>query len=507
MNTKKLLPLALVLLCSFSLFARGKSADSGSAAGSGNVRELRYGFISEPSTLDPLSPSNTADGRSILFNVFEGLVRVEPDGGLQPAVASAFAVEQGGLVYRFTLRQGLRFHNGQAVTVEDVKFSLDKAIEAKYQGLVDQVERVETPDSSTIIITLKAPDVEFLPFLTISVVPANNLDREHKPIGTGPYSIESYTPQQSLVLKKNPGYWKPGFPKLDKVTIVFLADSDALLLSLRGGNIDGATVTGPLVEQLGTTNFDVFSSYSNSVQLLALNNSVKPLDDIRVRQAVNYAVDVQEIVDTAFYGRGEASGSPLIPGLAKYYNKDLVNPYPRNVERSRALLREAGLANGFPLEITVPSNYTMHVDTAQVLVNQLEQVGIKATIRLVDWATWLADVYRGREYAATVISLDAPNSSPRTFLSRYLSTGGSNFVNFKNADYDRVFNSILSEIDETKRIALYRDAQKIISDSAASVYIQDIYGFKVFPRGRYSNLLNYPLYVIDFASITPVTPK
>ncbi|MDR2376751.1 MAG: ABC transporter substrate-binding protein [Treponema sp.] len=497
MKTKKALFLIITLALTpvLSLFGRGSSEAP-------RTLELRYGFSSEPATLDPLDPSNTADGRSILFNVYEGLVRPEPDGDIKPAVASSYAIEQGGLVYRFTLRQGLRFHNGEAVRVGDVKFTLDTAIAAAYQGFT-QIEKVETPDDSTIVITLKTPDVEFLPYLTIGIVPANNTDREHNPIGTGPYRIESYSTQQSLVLKKNPAYWRSGFPKLDKVTIVFLANSEALLLSLRGGNIDAADITGSQVDQLNDADFDIFPGYSNAVQLLALNNDVKPLDDIRVRQALNYAVDIPEIINTAFSGRGEASGSPLIPGLAKYYNRELVNPYPSNPERARTLLREAGLAEGFSLEITVPSNYTMHVDTAQVIVNQLAQVGIKAEIRLVDWATWLSAVYRGRNYQATIISLDAANSSPRMFLSRYLSTGSSNFINFRNADFDQVYQAGLSEIDEAKRIALYQEAQKIISANAASVYIQDIYHFRVFPKGRYTGILNYPLYVTDFASITP----
>ncbi|MDR1443840.1 MAG: ABC transporter substrate-binding protein [Treponema sp.] len=491
----KKLALVLLVLVPCFLFAGGRAARSGNL-------ELRYGFTSEPATLDPLDPSNTADGRSILFNVFEGLVRLESDGDLSPAAASGYTMEQGGLVYRFTLRQGLKFHDGTPVTVEDIKFTLDQAVAAQYQGFI-QIATVETPDAATIVITLKAPDVEFLPYLTIGVVPAGNTDRENNPIGTGPFIIESYTTQQNLVLKKNPNYWKPGFPKLDKVTVVFLADSEAVLLSLRGGNIDAAEVTGSLVDQLDGADFDIFSGYSNSVQLLALNNDVKPLDDIRVRQALNYAVDRQTVIDTAFSGRGELSGSPLIPGLAKYYNRALVNPYPHNPERARALLREAGYAEGFPLEISVPSNYTMHVDTAQVIVNQLAAVGVRASIRLVDWATWLTDVYRGRSYQATIISLDAANSSPRMFLSRYLSTGGSNFVNFKNPAYDRVYQASLTETNEAKRIALYREAQQIISDNAASVYIQDIYSFRAFPKGRYTGILSYPLYVTDFASITP----
>jgi peptide/nickel transport system substrate-binding protein len=463
--------------------------------------ELRYGFTSEPATLDPLSPANTADGRSILFNVFEGLVRPAPDGTLEPAVAEAYRIEQNGLVYIFTLRRGLKFHDGTAVSPEDVVFTLNEAIGAGFSGFT-QIEKVDLTPAGEIRITLKAPDPEFLPYLTIGVVPGNNPDREKNPIGTGPFSIQNYTPQRSLTLVKNPDYRKPGTPILDRVTIIFLADSNAQLLALLGGNIDGAaTLTGPVVDQLDPNRFDIVPGPSNSVQLLALNNGVKPLDDLRVRQAINYAVDVPEIIDTAFYGRGEPSGSPLIPGLSYYYESSLANPYPADPARARQLLAEAGYGNGFSLEITVPSNYTMHVDTAQVLVNQLRKIGINPSIKLVDWATWLSDIYRGRQYEATIISLDGNNTSPRSFLSRYLSNAGSNFLNFKSDAYDRVYREAQIEGDEAKRVALYQEAQRIISENAASVYIQDIRSFQAFPRGRFAGVVHYPLYAVDFSTM------
>jgi peptide/nickel transport system substrate-binding protein len=404
-------------------------------------------------------------------------------------------------VYVFKLREGVRFHDGSVLNSGDVKFTLDTAAGAGFAGFT-QIEKVETVGENAVRITLKSPDPEFLPYVAVGIVKAGSTDREKTVVGTGPYRIESYAAQRSLTLRKFADYWRKDLPHLEKVTIVFLADSDALLLGLRGGSIDGASVTGSIAHQLDPGQFDIVPGYSAAVHLMALNNGVKPLDEIRVRQAINYGVDLQEIIDTAFYGSGEPSGSPLIPGLAEYYERSLTDPYPADPGRARALLAEAGYGGQrLPLEITVPSNYTMHIDTAQVIAGQLAKIGIDVQIKQVDWATWLSDVYRGRKYQATIISLDANNVSPRSFLSRYQSAGGSNFMNFKSDDYDRVYRAALAEADDTRRAALYKEAQRIISADAAGVYIQDIYYFKAFRGGAYGGALNYPLYVVDFASM------
>jgi peptide/nickel transport system substrate-binding protein len=490
---------------------QGKAQQQGPAA------ELRYGFTTEPATLDPLSPANTADGRSILFNVFEGLVRPDTGGRLLPCLAESVAVEpvagEPGRLYIFKLRENVRFHDGSPLTAADVKFTLDTAAAANFVGF-SAIEKIETGGDYDIRITLKHSDPEFLPYLTAGIVKADSTDRDKKAIGTGPYYIESYNIQQSLVLKKFADHWQAGGPHaegphtegpyLDKVTIVFFADSDALILGLHGGSIDGASLTGALAQQLNPDQFDILHAYSAMVQLLALNNAAAPLNDIRVRQALNYSIDIQAIIDTAFYGKGEPSGSPIIPGLAVYYEQSLADPYPLNREKAMSLLAEAGYGEGgrkLSLEITVPSNYTMHVDTAQVIADQLAKTGIDVSIKLVDWATWLSDVYRGRNYQATIISLDSSFVSPKGFLFRYYSDERSNFFNFANADFDRIYDMILVETSEEKRIALYKEAQRIISANAANVYIQDIVEFKVFRAGVYGGVLNYPLYVHDFASM------
>ena len=470
------------------------------------ARELRYGFTTEPASLDPLSPKATADSRSILFNVFEGLVKPDTSGMMQPCIAESWTIEHGGLVYYFNIREGVRFHDGSVVTPADVKFSLDTAGALGFGGFNNILGTAISGDNQ-IRVTLKSPDPEFLPYLTIGIVKAENEDREKNIIGTGPFFIESYTAQRNLVMKKFNDYWQRSLaepvdlPHLEKVTIVFFANNDALMTALRGGGIDGASITGSMSAQLNHKRFDVFNNYSASVHLMALNNAASPLDDIRVRLAINYGIDIQGIINTAFFGVGIPSGSPIIPGLSAYYEDSL--DYPYEPETAKALLSEAGFGSGrrLELEITVPSSYTMHVDTAQVIAGQLEKIGVDVSIKLVDWPTWLSDVYQGRNYMATIISVDSAVVSARSFLSRYQSTNSSNFFNYRSAEFDDLYNAILAETDDTRRIQLYKEAQRVIARDAANVYMQDILYYRAFRGGAYSGVLNYPLYVTDFAAI------
>jgi len=480
------------LAISILLSCTGKERDT--------LSELRYGFTTEPTTLDPLNPANTADGRSILFNVFEGLVKPNIDGTFMPCIAESWEIEQDSLVYNFTLRKNVLFHDGAPVTPADIKFSLDTARNANFTGLTN-IDEVRITPENQISVILKSADPDFLPYLTIGIVKAETEDREKTITGSGPYYIESYAPQRNLVLRKFGKYWQKDIPHLDKITLVFFANYDTLMVALRGGSIDGTFITGSMAAQLDKNQFDIFNNRSAGVQLLALNNASGPLNDIRVRKAINHGIDVQGIIDAAFFGQGTPSGSPLIPGLSVYYQDSL--SYSYNVQTAVDLLSQAGFnnTNKLALEITVPSNFTMHVDTAQVIADQLEKIGVNASIKLVDWPTWISNVYIGKQYQATIITLDSSSVSPRGFLARYHSQAADNFINFNNADFDGVYSAALSQTDLSERIKLYKEAQKIIADNAASVYIQDILYFITLKGGVYGGALDYPLYVIDFASI------
>jgi peptide/nickel transport system substrate-binding protein len=480
---------------------------TGCVKSTGKAGELRYGFSSEPKTLDPLDMAgNTADGRSILFNVFEGLVKPDTTGQFLPCIAESWAIEQGGLIYNFLIRDNIFFHDGAILTAADVKFSLETAISLNYIGL-DIIEEVKITGDNIVTVTLKVPDPEFLPYMTVGITKNGHDNRARNAIGSGPFYIESYRSQRNMILKKFDKYWQRllpepnNIPYLDKVTILFYETYDTMVLALRGGSIDGANVTGSFAAQLDRGHFDIFHNYSNAVQLLALNNTSPPLNDLHIRRALNFGIDIQNIIDSAFFGMGSPSRSPIIPGLSVYYENSDIFPY--DPEKAKELLGHSGYNNDnrLSLEITVSSNYTMHVDTAQVIADQLSKIGINTLIKLVDWDTWLSDVYRNHNYQATIISLDSVVASPKSFLSRYHSNSSSNFINFNNPDFDKIFDSILVESNEERRTNLYKEAQRSIIENAASVYIQDILYYKAFRKNAYGGVLNYPLYVVDFSNI------
>lgn len=479
----------------------GTTAAATTAAAAANIKKggsIVIGLQTEVDHLDPYQ-ATSADTRSVLFNVFEGLVKPDKDGNLVPAVAESLPViSADAKTYTVKLRSGLKFHNGANVTAEDVKYSLDTAVGLKIAGLAN-ISAVEVVDPTSVKITLKAADNNFTPYLTMAIVPKDYKDQNTKPVGTGPFSFVSFTPQQSLVLKKNATYWQKDLPHLDQVTYKFFSDTNALLLGLQGGSVDVTSVDNNTSKQVGS-NFKIVQANSNAVQQLNLNNSVKPFDNIKVRQALSYAIDPDEIMNTVNFGKGTRVGTPVIPGLKAYFDDSLTNAYKKDTAKAKQLLSEAGFPNGFNLTISVPSNYQVHVDTATVIVNQLKTIGVNAQISLVDFPTWLSKVYTGREYQATIISVDGSNLSPQSFLSRYVSTATNNFFNYKSAEFDALYAKAVNETDKAKQIDLFKQTQQQISKDAANIYIQDIASFVALKNGL-EGYTPYPLYVFDVSTL------
>ena len=455
---------------------------------------------------DSLDPHKTvkAGTREVMFNVFEGLVKPTPDGDLTPAVAESYTVSEDRLTYTFTLREGVKFHNGDTVTAEDVVYSINRCAAATETGIV-QVEAfsvirsIEAVDERTVTITIAEPSNEFLSYLTVAVLPADYDQQDTAPIGTGPFKFVSRAAQDSVVLEKFEEYW--GAPAyLDKVTLKIIENADSLMMSLQSGAIDLCShLTSTQVAQLGD-DFNVAEGTMNLVQAMYLNNAEKPFDDVRVRQALCYAVDKQAIIDIAFDGYGSPIGSSMYPAFGKYFDDSLTNYYTKDVEKAKALLADAGYPNGFEMTITVPSNYKPHMDTAEVLVQQLAEIGVKATIQPIEWESWVSDVYAGRQFQSTVVGVDASTMTARALLERFTSTYGKNFINYNNAEYDALFQQVLSSSNDAEQTALYKQMERNLTENAANVYIQDLADLVAVRKGL-EGVTFYPIYVLDLATI------
>ena len=454
---------------------------------------------------DSLDPhlAVAAGTKEVMFNVFEGLMKPTSTGDLTPAVAESYTVSEDRLTYTFTLREGVKFHNGDEVTAEDVVYSISRCADTTDgTPLVEAfsvIQSVEAVDARTVAITISEPSNEFISYMTTAILPAGYDQQDTAPVGTGPFKFVSRAAQDNIVLEKFDEYWGT-LAYLDKVTFKIMENADSLVMSLQSGAIDLCShLTSTQVAQLGD-DFYVAEGTMNLVQALYLNNAEKPFDDVRVRQALCYAVDKQGIIDLAFDGYGSPIGSSMYPAFGKYFDESLTNYYTKDVEKAKSLLADAGYPNGFEMTITVPSNYQPHIDTAQVLVEQLKEIGVTAKIELVEWGTWVSDVYAGRQFQSTVVGVDASNMTARALLERFTSDYAKNFINYNSADYDALFQQALTTYDDAEQTAIYKAMEKNLTENAANVYIQDLADLVAVRQGL-EGVTFYPIYVLDLSTV------
>lgn len=491
MKKKQLLSGVMALLLSASLCACGGSktaegtsetaGESSEAETSNTLSEgtpvpggsVVYGMTQDLASLDPHVDTD-AGTRDVVFNLYEGLVKPTSDGGFIPAVASDYIISDDAKTYTFTLRDGITFHDGTPVTIEDVKYSIDRyaEIQGESSAFSSLVDSVEVQDDKTLVVNLKESYSEFLPMMTIAIIPQSNEDPAGNPIGTGPFKYVSYTPGQNLELEKYDGYWQEGVPSLDSVEFKFIADVDTAFVELQAGTIDILKyLTSAQAETLGD-DYNIVQGSMNLVHAMYLNSAYEPLSKTEVRQALCYAVDRDAINNFIFGGKSHIIGSHMIPAMSKYYEPEAETVYSYDPEKAKELLADAGYADGFDLEITVPSSYSQHVDSAQIIADELSQVGINVTLNQVEWSTWLQDVYKGGNFQATVIGFDG-TLAPSDWLKKYVTDDAKNFMHYSNTEYDDVFNTAYTTVDDDVKVENYKKAQMILAEDAAAVYIED----------------------------------
>lgn len=473
-------------------------------------KDAKYGgkvVVGVQQDIDSLDPhkATAAGTKEILFNIFEGLLKVNENGSLICAVASDYSVSEDGLTYTFTLRDNVKFHNGSNVTAEDVKYSLERA-----SGLLDgtplisslkTLKSVDIVDEHTVQVTTESANLELIYSFTTAIIPKGSGEAEgSNPIGTGPFSFVSYKPQEGLVVKKNPDYWQEGLPYLDEVNFKIVSGADSALLELKGHSIDlYSYLTDSQAAELAN-DYQILAAPSDALQALFLNNAEAPFTDVRVRQAVCYAMDRDLANEFVTGGNSAIISAPMLPTLKDYY-EDLNGIYGTgaNVEKAKQLLTEAGYPDGIEFSVKVPSNYEAHVQTAEVLADQMKAANINLKIELVDWNTWLEDVYKGRKYVATLCAITS-DMTPSYLMVRFQSGHGKNFINFASTAYDEAYQKAEKSMKLDEKAGFYKQAEKIFVEEAGTAFIQDP-PITIALNKDLAGYKFYPIYVQDMSTV------
>lgn len=421
----------------------------------------------EPSNLDIRRTSGAALEQALVDNVYQGLVTRDgdDDNTIVPALATDWTVSSDGLTYTFTLRQGVTFHDGSALTADDVVSSLQTAKDdATIQNSADLagVSSVTSPDPTTVVITLAQPNIDFLFALTgrAGLIFKNNdaTNFQNSTNGTGPFTVSSWNTGQSLVLSRNDAYW--GDPAgVAEVVLDYIPDQSAAINAALSGDVDVALEIDPELQgQLdGTGDFRIESGLTTDKGTLAFNNTRAPLDDQRVREALRLSIDHQALIDTL--GAGQTLSGP-IPPLDPGY-EDLSGDIAYDPDRARELLAEAG-AEDLTLTLTIPSVYPTSIPT--FLVSSFADVGVTLKVESVDFPTWLQNVYTNRDYDLSFVR----HVEARDFGNW---ANPSYYFGYDNPEVQSLYTRALATTDEQQSSDLLAEAARIVAEEDAADWL------------------------------------
>jgi peptide/nickel transport system substrate-binding protein len=430
------------------------------------------GMTLEPTGLDPTAGAASAIGEVVHYNVLETLTKIQPDGTIAPLLAQSWSVTPDNKTWAFKLRAGVRFHNGEPFDASSVKFSFERAVAPgsvnKDKAVFNNIAHIATTDEHTVILTLKNPNPDFLFQLgqtTASIVdPKSAATNNTQPVGTGPYRLESWNKGSSVVLTRWDGYRDAKAVKLKRVTIRFIGDAAAQVAAMLSGDVDAfprVAAARSLAQFQNDKRFQVLIGGSRSKTILAINNKRKPLDDVRVRRAIAAAIDRKAVIEGAADGFGTPIGSFYVPGAPGFVDLTAVNAYDPN--RSRALLKEAGVA--LPLELSIklpPTPYARQ--GGEVIAAQLSKVGINAKLENVEWAQWLSGVYGQKAYDLTVIAHVEPLDFGNFVRPNY-------YWGYESPKFNELWEKINTTADVAQRNKYLAEAQRLVADDAVAAYL------------------------------------
>jgi len=433
---------------------------------------ITMGLTGEPPTLEPAVNSGTPQ-RSVKLLVYRGLFNYGPSGRPVAELAQGYAVSGDGKTYTIKLRNA-KFQNGDPVTPEDVAFTFERILDPKtgatFSGVLGVIDSVKAVDASTVQFVLKGPTAPFIDYLALpeSVIVSkkwvqlqgDNLGRF--PMGAGPYRFVRWDRGQRIVLEAFGGYYKPGLPKTRQLVFQFYPDDTARVNALRAGDVD--LIEYVPWQSIPTLRSDQrFTLYAGTGPFMGIifNTTYKPFADPRVRQAFAYAIDRKAILNTAFSGQGRPIfGMPMIPSMVGY-SKAFDAYFKYDPQKAKALLAEAGYANGFQARLLATSQYAFHEQTAVAIAAELKKLGVTVQLDLPDWATRLQKNLKG-DYDFLVVGTAGDITDP-DFLADYYASGPirlNNAPGFSDPELDRLLQQGREATDPKARNQIYVQLQQ-----------------------------------------------
>ena len=432
---------------------------------------ITLGVALEPPHLDPTAGAAAAIDEIVYANVFEGLTRIDRNGAVLPALAESWEISEDGKTYTFKLRENVRFHDGTTFDAEDAKFSLDRAraddSTNAQKGLFAAIDTVEVVDPQTLQVTLSSPAGNFLFNMgwgdAVMVAPESADSNKENPVGTGPFKFGNWTKGSSVEIVRNDDYW--GDPvALSSANFLFIPDAGAAISNLQSGDVD-AFPNFPAPEAVpafqADPNFTVVIGSTEGETILSTNNTKPPFDNPKVRQAIAHALDRQAIIDGAMFGQGTPIGTHFAPHHPAYV-ADTIDTYPRDIEKAKALLAEAGFGDGIDATIHLPPP-TYARRGGEIVASQLREIGIDLEIIPVEWKQWLEGPFKG-DFDLTIVSHTEP-------LDIGIYANPDYYFHYDSQEFRDVMDKLNVTTDTDERYSLMEEAQKIIARDAVNGFM------------------------------------
>jgi peptide/nickel transport system substrate-binding protein len=446
---------------------------------------ITWALESDPANLIPYGGVSTSNmwGKEFMY---DSLLEWDRDLVIQPALAESYEVNEDATSYIFKLRQGVLFHNGQEMTAKDVKYSFDMAPKPPPPGIevayLANVAGVEVVDDYNVTITMSKPDPTLPGVIAwaryTAIVPEGIFDQINvlsEGIGTGPYRLVEFVSNDRVVYTCNEDYWKPGVPCIRDVTLKVLPDEQSRVAALRSGEIDGATLSADVARTLeNDETLQILEGLTSAPRVIQFNTTEDvPWRDVRVRQAINLAIDRQEIIDNVYGGRAQLTGA-IPPGYGDWPlpEERLQELYTPNVEQAMALMREAGLESGFDVTleaIAAPRDYTQ---IAEIVREQLRPLNINVTVEPLEIGTFAEHNGAGTfQWQSTGRGM---RGDPSGYVVDFRTGTPNNLTWFgdgwSNEEIDRLYDEALATADVAERMADYQRIQEIIAEDVPNLY-------------------------------------